>query len=145
MNDATHLRHIGIVVKDLQLCMEFWVRGFDMKVKWDQIEEGNYIDELFERKDTKVRTVKMQNADGLSIELLQFMSDYGQRGLDAQPIDFGLRHIALSVDCLRSKVQYLCSSGAYMAPRLVYTPDRTHILCYFRGPEGLILELVQEL
>ena len=145
MKDATRLRHIGIVVKDLQLCKEFWERGFDMQVRWDQIEEGDYIDELFRRKNTKVRTVKLQNSDGLSVELLQFMSDYEQKGLDAQPVDFGLRHIALSVGCLKSKVEYLCSSGAYMAPRLVDTPDRTHRLCYFRGPEGLILELVQEL
>jgi len=40
----TGVRHTGIVVKDIDGALEFWVSVFDFEVVSNQIETGKFID-----------------------------------------------------------------------------------------------------
>jgi catechol 2,3-dioxygenase-like lactoylglutathione lyase family enzyme len=56
----------------------------------------------------------------------------------------GLRHLAFVVDDVDTIVTGLKKKG-YEILVDVYNYQNVYKMCYFRGPEGIILELAQEL
>ena len=135
------LRHIGIVVSDLDYAVSFWENVFGLEVVWDKIERGEYIDRLFEKEDFSIRTVKMSNGGSLMIELLS--SDKVRLGSEPLPLDVGIRHIALTVDSVKRKLEQIESITGKKSPSSVFSPDGQYELAYVRGPEGVILEIVE--
>ena len=67
------IRHVGIVVQDIELSINFWRDHFDFSISLDQIEEGKFIEHLLNIPNVKVRTVKMKGQDNSLIELLYFL------------------------------------------------------------------------
>ena len=135
------LRHIGIIVSDLDYAVSFWENVFGLEVVWDKIERGEYIDRLFEKEDFSIRTVKMSNGGSLMIELLS--SDKVNLGSEPLPLDVGIRHIALTVDSVKRKLEQIESITGKKSPSSVFSPDGQYELAYVRGPEGIILEIVE--
>ena len=66
------LRHIGIVVNDLKVSLKFWKNNFNLKVIKSTKEQGETIDQMLGYKNCKIKTVKMINKSGLSLELIEF-------------------------------------------------------------------------
>ena len=56
----------------------------------------------------------------------------------------GLRHIAFTVDDLRGVVERLRAAGWETIGEIV-DYENVYLLCYVRGPEGLIVELAEQL
>jgi catechol 2,3-dioxygenase-like lactoylglutathione lyase family enzyme len=56
----------------------------------------------------------------------------------------GLRHVAFKVDDVRNVVERVRAAGWETVGEIVNFED-TFLLCYVRGPEGLIVELAERL
>ncbi len=56
----------------------------------------------------------------------------------------GLRHVAFQVNDVRSVVERIQEAGWQTVGEIVNYED-TFLLCYVRGPEGLIVELAERL
>ena len=67
------LRHIGIVVNDMDTSIQLYKDIFNLEVIWNKIEKGNFIDKLLGIDNVKVHTVKLKDSDGGIIELLQYI------------------------------------------------------------------------
>jgi catechol 2,3-dioxygenase-like lactoylglutathione lyase family enzyme len=66
------------------------------------------------------------------------------RGAGPRRGRFGLRHVAFKVDDVRGVVDRVREAGWDTVGEIVDF-ENTFLLCYVRGPEGLIVELAQRL
>ena len=62
----------------------------------------------------------------------------------APPNRRGLRHLAFAVDDMSAVVDRLRAAGWHPVGEVV-DYQKTFLLCYIRGPEGLIIELAERL
>ncbi len=137
------VRHTGIVVSDLDAAVRFWTEGlgFQEEVRGDEV--GPVIDAVLGLESVDVTTVKLVAPGGGRIELLHFRSHRSTECWEGDETTTGLTHIALTVDDIEETCRAIEGLGAVV--RTVQTsPDGNVRLTYCRGPEGLLLELVQE-
>jgi len=79
------------------------------------------------------------------IELTRFHAPSGGGGDRHAPANTrGLRHVAFAVDDLDAAVAGLRSRGAELVGEMERYQD-SYLLCYVRGPEGIIVELAEDL
>lgn len=137
------IRHTGLVVADLERALYFWcdVLGFKLVKQMD--ESGPHIDAMMGLQDVRVTTAKLAAPDGNLIELLRFHSHPDQPKWDGTPYSTGFTHIALTVDDLDQCVSKLTQVGVRFPEIPQYSPDGYAKVIYAKGPEGILLELVE--
>jgi catechol 2,3-dioxygenase-like lactoylglutathione lyase family enzyme len=139
------VRHTGIVVNEIENAIKFWVNLLGFKVVMDQIEEGEFIDKLLGLKNVSVRTVKLAAQDGSLVELLHFISHKSLPTWDGNPYKTGLTHIAFNVADISNMVSILEQNGYTQINRFQKSLSGKVLVCYVKGFEGLLLELVEQL
>ena len=139
------VRHTGIVVNEIENAIKFWVNLLGFKVIIDQIEEGEFIDKLLGLKNVSVRTVKLAAQDGSLVELLHFISHKSLPTWDGNPYKTGLTHIAFNVADISNVVSILEQNGYSQVNRYQKSLSGKVLVCYVKGFEGLLLELVEQL
>ena len=139
----TAIRHTGIVVADLNHVLGFWcgVLGFQVKRQMD--EAGADLDAVLGLLDVRVTTVKLEAPGGGLLELLCFHSHPDSPEWSGTPSSTGLTHVALTVDDIEAVCKRAEEYGCEPGPRF-RSPDGRVIMTYCRGPEGVLLELVEE-
>ncbi len=137
------VRHIGIVVNEMENAINFWVNLLGFKVTIDQIEEGQFIDKLLGLDKVLVRTVKLAAPDRSLIELLHFKSHKSLPTWDGSPYKTGLTHVALKVQNLNETVSKLEQNGYHKINEIQKSPNGQVLVCYIKGYEGTLLELVE--
>jgi hypothetical protein len=113
------------------------------KVKIDKVEEGEFIDTLLGLENVSVRTVKLVAQDGTQIELLYFRSHTNLPFWSGNPYATGLTHIALNVIDINALVSTLEQRGYYKINEIQKSIDGKVLVCYLKGFEDTLLELVQ--
>ena len=139
------VRHTGIVVNEIENAIKFWVNLLGFKVVVDQIEEGEFIDKLLGLENVLVRTVKLAAQDGSLVELLHFISHKSLPTWDGNPYKTGLTHIAFNVANISNVVSILEQNGYSEVNRYQKSLNGDVLVCYIKGFEGLLLELVEQL
>jgi catechol-2,3-dioxygenase len=139
------VRHTGIVVNEIENAIKFWVNLLGFKVIIDQIEEGEFIDKLLGLNNVSVRTVKLAAQDGSLVELLHFISHKSLPTWDGNPYKTGLTHIAFNVADISNAVSILEQNGYSQVNRYQKSLSGKVLVCYVKGFEGLLLELVEQL
>jgi catechol 2,3-dioxygenase-like lactoylglutathione lyase family enzyme len=137
------IRHTGLVVHDLDRALHFWceILGFELTRRME--ESGPYIDAMMGLKDVRVTTAKLTAPDGRMVELLKFHSHPDTPQWNGQPYSTGFTHIALTVDNLDALMPKLRAAGVTFPDIPQTSPDGYAKVTYARGPEGVLLELVQ--
>lgn len=140
------VRHTGIVVRDLDAALRFYVGILGFEVTAEAEESGERMDAMLRLAGVKVTTVKLQAPGGGMIELLKFASpEWGRPSIGRELCDMGISHIALTVGDLEAEVSRLVYLGVeFLSPRQV-SPGGTASVAFCRDPEGNYIELVQEL
>ena len=105
-----NLRHVGLIVQDIDKSYELYrdILGFVPKV--DQIEKGDFYEHLTGLISGVARTSKCYSSDGTCIEFIEYQSqkaDCREKGLTSE----GFNHIALNIDDLDSLHEKLLSIG----------------------------------
>lgn len=137
--------HVGIVVQDLEAATEFFLElGLEM-VGEGQVE-GEWVDRIVGLEGVKASMVMVGPPGGETrIELVKFHAPAEvDGGVRAGSNGVGIRHLTLVVEDVEAAVAKVKQNGGELVREIV-NYENVYKLCYVRGPEGIILELAQEL
>jgi catechol 2,3-dioxygenase-like lactoylglutathione lyase family enzyme len=133
------------VVNDLEKSRDFWINTLGFKLHIEAKEESPYIDELLAIKDPMLTTVKLIDSKGFIIELLKFENYQVENFWSGDLKTTGLTHIALTVKNLDELVDIFRKLDYQTISDIKTSPNKKVKVVFVRGPEGIMLELVQEL
>jgi len=136
------MRHVGIVVNDIEFAINFWQELFGYEVEKDQLETGVEIDKLLNCLNVEVRTVKMIHKTNARIELLKFNQPIVETQFRATPFSKGITHLAFAVNNLDETLQKLNSLGGSILGKSISKDGASHA-AYCYAFEGIILEIVE--
>ena len=140
-------RHIGLVVEDIDKSLEFYQGIFGLHLKKRAYENSNeYIDSLVGIKDAKVEYAKLEIGEGVILELLQYHSHPSKKSDSFYPSNrHGCSHFALTVDDIDEIYNKLIARGVHCNSQPLHSPDKSVKVFYAHDPDGVILELVEDL
>jgi len=136
---------VGIVVNDLDKSKDFWMKSLGFQLHIEALEQSPYIDELLAIKDPNLTTVKLIDSKGFIIELLKFDNHQVEKTWSGDLKTTGLTHIALTVDNLDALVDNLKKLNYQLLSEIKISPNGKVKVVFAKGPEGIMLELVEEL
>ena len=143
---TTLVRHIGIVVRDLDRSLAFYRDLLGLEIVRQMDERGPFLDAILGMDGAKVRTVKLAAAgDGVQIELLAFTEPAPQIGGAPGLTRVGPTHVAFTVDDLDGLHQRMAAAGTQFTTRPQTSPDGRAKVAFCRDPDGTALELVEVL
>ncbi len=142
---VTNLRHVGLVVNDLDKLIFFYNKlGF--KVIDRKKEEGNYIEKLVKIKGVKLEWVKMKLKDNSMLELLKYHSPsvkYEKKAQESNRVSWS--HISLTTNSIVDTINQINDYGGNADKEYLFSPNGKVKVIYCHDPEGNILEIVEEL
>ena len=136
---------MGIVVNNLEKTRDFWINTLGFKLHIEAKEQSPYIDELLAVKDPRLTTVKLIDSNGFIIELLKFEKYQVENSWSGDLKTTGLTHIALTVENLDGLVDNLKKQNYKPLSDIKISPNKKVKVVFVKGPEAIMLELVQEL
>ena len=137
--------HVGLVVEDLEATVRFLaLLGFDCDKP--AVYTGEWIDRIIGLEGVTVEVVMARIPDGSDVfEVVRFHSPSAGAEEPEPPANRpGLRHIAFTVGDVGRVVGRIREAGWETVGEIV-NYENTYLLCYVRGPEGLIVELAEQL
>jgi catechol 2,3-dioxygenase-like lactoylglutathione lyase family enzyme len=135
------VRHLGIVVADLQQSLEFYCGLLGFEVGREMDEEGPFIDAILGFSGTRVRTVKLKGGGTAQLELLAFSKPARRARVELNCS--GPTHVALEVgnlDVLHGKME---AAGVRFTTKPQLSPDGRARVTFCQDPDGTWLELVE--
>jgi catechol 2,3-dioxygenase-like lactoylglutathione lyase family enzyme len=137
--------HVGIVVDDLAAATAFFVE-LGLKPQGEARVEGRWVDRVVGLEGVRAEIAMLETPDGHGrVELSKFHAPSGPRGDGHAPANTpGIRHLTFAVDDLDAVIAGLRSRGAELVGE-VERYENSYRLCYVRGPEGIIVELAQQI
>jgi catechol 2,3-dioxygenase-like lactoylglutathione lyase family enzyme len=154
--------HVGIIVNDLPAAKAFFLDfGLEMlgegKVEGEWVERMERLMGLQDVKeevemlrspedDANIELVVLRTPEGdANIELVKFHTPSDENSIQ-RPLanTLGIRHIAFAVEDIEALVTKLTKIGAELIGE-IQNYENAYKLCYVRGPEGIILELAEEI
>ncbi len=136
--------HINIVVKDLEKVTQFFVSlGFELQ---DQSRlKGDWISETVGLDNVDAEYVRLTlPGDSMSLELIRFNHPpINEIEYPDKANTQGYRHLAFQVGNIEKTVAFLRDKGIEPFSPIQEFTKTGKKLVYFRGPEGILLELAQ--
>jgi catechol 2,3-dioxygenase-like lactoylglutathione lyase family enzyme len=138
--------NVGIVFDDLDAAVAFFVE-LGLEVDGRMTVEGEWADRIVGLVDQRVDVAMMRTPDGHSkLELMSYRQPamISPEPRDAPANTLGIRRLMFAVDDIEDTVARLRRHGAELIGEVVRFED-IFLLCYLRGPEGVIVALAEEL
>jgi catechol 2,3-dioxygenase-like lactoylglutathione lyase family enzyme len=137
--------HVGIVVEDLAAATAFFV-ALGMEKLGEAEVQGDVVDRIIAVDGAHTDLVMLGTPDGGSrLEVVAFRSPDAPDADHAAPSNApGLRHLCFNVDDLEATLERLRPHGAQLVGEVVRYGD-SYLLCYVRGPDGVIVELAEDI
>ncbi len=137
--------HVGINVNDLAAAKAFFL-DFGFEVQWEGEMGGELLETVVGLCDAKTSVVMIGLPDGqMNLELIKYHTPTDTRDIQRPFANtLGIRHIAFAVDDIEATVAKLKKKGVELFSEIQNYED-TYKLCYIRGPEGIILELAEQI
>ena len=136
------IRHVGLVVDNIEKSYELYrdILGFTPKI--DQIEKGTFYEHLTGLKSGIARTSKCFSEDGTCIELIEYHSQSSKKRQKTLISD-GFNHIALNVNDIESLYSQLINIGLEFINEPKFKYEKTAKVAFCKDFEGNLIELVQ--
>jgi len=138
------IRHIGIVVTDLETSLYFYHNLMGFQITKQMEETGEYIDNVLSLQNVKVTTVKMNSPTGQMIELLKYHSHPVEQKIQ-EIFGIGISHVAFTVDNLDMEYERFVNNGIQFNSVPQLSPDGYAKVVFCKAPEGTLIELVEVL
>jgi catechol 2,3-dioxygenase-like lactoylglutathione lyase family enzyme len=139
------MEHVGIVVDDLAVAVEFFVE-LGLVLEGETSVEGDVVDRMTGLDGVRSDLAFLTTPDGHGkVEVVQYRRP--EREADPPPVrpdTPGLNHLLFAVDDLHATLTRLQARGAEMVGEVIDYGD-SYRLVYLRGPGGMIIELAQKL
>lgn len=137
------IRHTGIVVSDMERSVVFYRDLLGMEVWADFKDDSQYVQNMTGVPGAHIWMIKLKAADGVSIELLQYLSHPQDVPPPVRACDVGCNHIALQVEDVDGLHQRLTEAGILFNAPPTVSSDGIAKVTYCRDPEGVLVELVE--
>ncbi len=140
------MHNVGIVVDDLEAATAFFVE-LGMELEGGGPVEGRWVDRVVGLDDVRVDIAMMRTPDGHSrLELTKFHTPTAvSAGPENAPANtLGIRRIMFAVDDIEDVVARLRARGGELVGEVAQYED-SYLLCYVRGPEGIIVALAEQI
>ncbi|WP_410604504.1 VOC family protein [Amycolatopsis sp. lyj-90] len=139
------LEHVGVVVHDLEAAKGFFI-ALGLELEGEASLEGDTVDRLTGLKGVRTDIAVLRPPDGQGgVELIKYRTSSGQADDSRAPMNTpGIRHFVFSVEDIDDALERLRPHGAELVGELVQYED-SYRLCYVRSPEGIVVELAEEL
>jgi catechol 2,3-dioxygenase-like lactoylglutathione lyase family enzyme len=137
--------HVGVIVDNLPAAKAFFL-DFGLDVQWEGELEGAWLDRIVGLNGVRTEAVMVALPDGqANLELIKFHTPSDDQGIPPQPANtLGIRHIAFVVDDIEAIVSSLKRKGMETVG-VIQNYENAYKLCFVRGPEGIILELAEQI
>lgn len=138
--------NVGIVVDDLDAAIAFFV-DLGLELEGTGTVEGAWVDGTVGLDGVRCDIAMLRTPDGHGrLELSRFRAPTViRRTPDPAPVNaLGYLRVMFAVDDLRAVVARLEDRGATLVGEITRYED-AYLLCYIRGPEGVIVGLAEQL
>jgi catechol 2,3-dioxygenase-like lactoylglutathione lyase family enzyme len=137
--------HVGVVVEDLAAAVAFFVE-LGLELEGEATVEGRVIDRVNGLDGVRSDIAMLRTPDGQTrLELCKYHTPPGPAGDRRAPANApGIRHVTFAVEGLDEVLDRLRARGAELVGELAQY-ENSYRLCYLRGPEGIILELAEQI
>ncbi|WP_460496890.1 VOC family protein [Glycomyces tarimensis] len=138
--------NVLIVVEDLDAVIEFFV-DLGMTLEGKAPLEGSWAERVIGLENVRQDIAMLRTPDGHGkIELASFHEPAPIRSepANAPSNTLGIRRVMFAVDDIEDTVARLKPHGAELVGEIVRYED-VYLLCYVRGPEGIVVGLAQQL
>ena len=143
------IRHVGIVVRDINKSSRFYADVLGLKVYMHNVEEGEFIETLTGLPGVKLEYIKFIIPKGGLIELLQYHrpthEDAQLAPSPSRSNTIGCSHIALTVADLEATYKKVQDFGCTAKSAPLMTANGKAKILYCHDPDGVILELIEDI
>ena len=139
------MHNVGIVVDDLKAAIAFFAE-LGLELEGETTVEGQWVDRIVALNGVRSDIVMMRTPDGHSrLELTKFQWPMATSVELNVPVNtLGIRRIMFAVEDIKEVLTRLQAHGAELVGEIVQYED-IYLLCYVRGPEGILIALAQPL
>jgi catechol 2,3-dioxygenase-like lactoylglutathione lyase family enzyme len=136
--------HVGVVVDDLAGAVAFFAE-LGLELQGETTVEGRSVDRVVGLDGVRSDIVMMRTPDGHArLELTKFQTPPSRDGDPGAPANaLGIRHVTFEVRGIDDVLDRLRAHGAELVGELEQYGN-SYRLCYVRGPEGIIIELAEQ-
>jgi catechol 2,3-dioxygenase-like lactoylglutathione lyase family enzyme len=138
--------NVLLVVDDLEAAIAFFAE-LGLELEGETTVEGEWVDRTVGLDGVRSDIAMMRTPDGHGrLELDRFHTPPAVRAerVNAPVNTLGIRRIMFAVDDIEDVLARLQTLGAELIGEVVRYED-SYRLCYVRGPEGIIVELAEQL
>ena len=137
--------HVGIVVDDLAGAVAFFAE-LGLELEGEATVEGRSVDRVVGLDGVRSDIAMMRTPDGHArIELTKFHTPQGRGSDPPAPANaLGIRHVTFAVEGIDDLLDRLRAHGAELVGELEQY-ENSYRLRYVRGPEGIIVELAEQI
>ena len=137
--------NVGIVVEDLDAAIGFFTE-LGLELEGRAPIEGDWAGGVTGLRGMRVEIAMMRTPDGHSrLELSRFLAPAVVADHRNAPVNaLGYLRVMFTVEDLDDTLARLGKRGAELVGEVVRYQDM-YLLCYVRGPEGILIGLAQEL
>lgn len=143
------IRHVGIVVRDLETSLRFYCGVLGLEIYMRRVEEGAFIEALTGLSNVRLEWAKLVIPKGGLIELLQYHAPRGGEPhsppVPARANALGCSHVALTVSDLSALHAEIIRHGCACESEPLIAPNGRAKILYCHDPDGVILELIEDL
>ena len=135
--------HINVVVRDLEAAKSFFV-DLGFIVLTEGRLEGEWIDKIVNLPNVSADYIALALPNTqTNLELIKYYSPEGERDSKLSlPNQIGFRHIAIEVEGIENIVFDLKNKEIQFFSN-IQDYNNAKKLCYFLGPEGIVIELAE--
>lgn len=137
--------HVGVVVDDLDAAVAFFLDlGFEHEGR--TVVEGETVDKINGLDGVRAELAMIRTPDGSGrLEIIKYHAPADTATVHPWPANrLGLRHLCIEINDLNTTVDKLRANG-FDTVGEVQDYEDSYRLCYLRGPEGLIIELAENI
>lgn len=137
--------HAGVVVEDLAAAVAFFVE-LGLELEGEATVEGEWADQLIGLDGVRADLAVVRTPDGHSrVELSAFHTPAATGTAPRAPMNTpGIPRLTFVVDAVDDVLGRLRAHGAELVGDIAQYED-IYRYCYLRGPDGIIIGLVEEL
>ncbi len=139
------MHNVGIVVDDLKAAIAFFAE-LGLELEGEMTVEGQWVDRIVGLNGVRSDIAMMRTPDGHNrLELTKFQKPTATSGEPNAPVNtLGIRRIMFAVENIKDVLTRLQAHGAELVGEVVQYED-IYLLCYVRGPEGILVALAEPL
>jgi catechol 2,3-dioxygenase-like lactoylglutathione lyase family enzyme len=143
---AVTIRHAGLVVQNIDVSIKFYSDLLGLPVASRKIEDGLFIAQIVGIPNVRLEWAKLRDENGIILELLQYHSHPDHLPLGNYPSNrHGASHVAFTVENLDAVYSKLLHKKVHCNSAPQTSPDGKTKVLYCYDPDGIPLELVEEL